>query len=139
MRETNGSQKYHPDDLKGKGEPSYSIEKALKEHSSKSHRRAVSDTNGSSAYELQTSVNTHLSPSYQSRQQVQRQRSSSNTLDGYEQRPSTSGRPSGAALSYADYETGMRRSHSTGKNVGEGLMRRFGSLRLGKGKGRAEM
>jgi len=26
------SQKYHPDDIKGKGEPSYSIEKALKEH-----------------------------------------------------------------------------------------------------------
>jgi hypothetical protein len=25
-------QKYHPDDIKGKGEPSYSIEKALKEH-----------------------------------------------------------------------------------------------------------
>jgi hypothetical protein len=26
------SQEYHPDDLKGKGEPSYSIEKALKDH-----------------------------------------------------------------------------------------------------------
>lgn len=26
------NQDYHPDDIKGKGEPSYSIEKALKEH-----------------------------------------------------------------------------------------------------------
>lgn len=25
-------QQYHPDDLKGKGEPSFTIEKALKEH-----------------------------------------------------------------------------------------------------------
>jgi len=25
-------QEYHPDDIKGKGEPSYSIDKALKEH-----------------------------------------------------------------------------------------------------------
>ena len=25
-------QEYHPDDLKGKGEPSYTIEKALKDH-----------------------------------------------------------------------------------------------------------
>lgn len=41
---------YHPDDLKGKGEPSFTIEKALKEHKSigdsgtelKSHRRHVS-------------------------------------------------------------------------------------------------
>lgn len=26
------AQEYHPDDLKGKGEPSYTIEKALKDH-----------------------------------------------------------------------------------------------------------
>ena len=35
-------QDYHPDDLKGKGEPSFTIERALKEHNS-SHRRHVSD------------------------------------------------------------------------------------------------
>jgi len=32
---------YHPDDLKGKGEPSYSVEKALKEH--KAHSRGLSE------------------------------------------------------------------------------------------------
>ncbi|KAL8773253.1 MAG: hypothetical protein Q9194_004397, partial [Teloschistes cf. exilis] len=46
--------KYHPDDLKGKGEPSYSIEKALKDHNSRSaaqhHRRVMSD--GQPAYEM---------------------------------------------------------------------------------------
>ncbi|MCJ1395093.1 hypothetical protein MMC18_007974 [Xylographa bjoerkii] len=40
--------KYLPEDLKGKGEPSYSIEKALKDH--KKHRRVVSD--GNSGIEL---------------------------------------------------------------------------------------
>jgi hypothetical protein len=29
---TNNLQEYHPDDLKGKGEPSYTIEKQLKDH-----------------------------------------------------------------------------------------------------------
>lgn len=35
---------YHPDDLKGKGEPSYSIEKALKDHKTHSRRRAASES-----------------------------------------------------------------------------------------------
>jgi hypothetical protein len=29
---SNNMQEYHPDDLKGKGEPSFTIEKALKDH-----------------------------------------------------------------------------------------------------------
>ncbi|KAI4122289.1 MAG: hypothetical protein LQ347_006554 [Umbilicaria vellea] len=41
-------QTYLPSDLKGKGEPSYSIEKALKEH--KNHRRGISD--GGSGVEM---------------------------------------------------------------------------------------
>lgn len=36
-------QQYVPEDLKGKGEPSYTIEKALKEQ--KQHRRMMSDGN----------------------------------------------------------------------------------------------
>ena len=38
---------YHPDDIKGKGEPSYSIEKALKEHSldeKPDHRKSLGET-----------------------------------------------------------------------------------------------
>lgn len=34
---------YHPDDLKGKGEPSYSIEKALKDHDEAAKRHGSSD------------------------------------------------------------------------------------------------
>ncbi|MCJ1313054.1 hypothetical protein MMC25_006730 [Agyrium rufum] len=41
---------YHPDDLKGKGEPSYTIEKQLKED--KQHRRGLSESAG--AIELQS-------------------------------------------------------------------------------------
>ncbi|KAL8993992.1 MAG: hypothetical protein Q9169_005923, partial [Polycauliona sp. 2 TL-2023] len=46
-------QKYLPSDLKGKGEPSYSIEKALKEHkhgTARDHRRVMSE--GQPAYEM---------------------------------------------------------------------------------------
>lgn len=38
---------YSPDDIKGKGEPSYSIEKALKEHS-------IHDKDGSEGIEMKT-------------------------------------------------------------------------------------
>ncbi|CAD6576773.1 MAG: hypothetical protein ASARMPREDX12_008002 [Alectoria sarmentosa] len=41
---------YHPEDLKGKGEPSYSLEKALKQH--KIHSRHASD--GNNAIEMTT-------------------------------------------------------------------------------------
>ncbi|RAL68168.1 hypothetical protein DID88_008878 [Monilinia fructigena] len=47
--------KYLPEDYKGKGEPSFTIEKALKEHAASQkalHRRVMSD--GNSAYEMQS-------------------------------------------------------------------------------------
>ena len=49
MREPGGDYKrwpgvqYHPDDLKGKGEPSYSIEKALKDHEALQKRHGSGD------------------------------------------------------------------------------------------------
>ncbi|KAL8959827.1 MAG: hypothetical protein Q9183_005566, partial [Haloplaca sp. 2 TL-2023] len=48
--------KYLPEDLKGKGEPSYSIEKALKEHKAgaRDHRRIMSDGQPASSYEMTT-------------------------------------------------------------------------------------
>ncbi|KAI9714231.1 MAG: hypothetical protein M1812_006452 [Candelaria pacifica] len=48
--------KYLPGDLKGKGEPSYTLEKALKEHKQHGHRRIMSD--GVSGYEM-TPRSTH--------------------------------------------------------------------------------
>ena len=49
-RKADSSQKYLPEDLKGKGEPSYSIEKALKEQ--KQHRRGLSE--GENGIEMAT-------------------------------------------------------------------------------------
>jgi len=110
--------KYLPEDLKGKGEPSYSIEKALKDHDqSKIHRRVMSD--GNSGYEMTP----------QTRPGTTRQRSISNgagiprasTIDTGER-----------SMKYVDFEQGMRRSRSTGHKFGEGLKRRLGSLRRSK-------
>ncbi|TVY49808.1 hypothetical protein LOCC1_G000435 [Lachnellula occidentalis] len=106
---------YLPEDYKGKGEPSFSIEKSIKDHDkSNSHRRFVSE--GGNAFEMQP----------RSREPVaSRQRSASgNHLD--------LGGPGKSAMSYVDFESDMRRSHSTGRKVGDGLRKRFGSLRLHK-------
>lgn len=105
----NKAQKYLPEDLKGKGEPSFSIERALKEGERIDHGRNVSE--GNNSYEMQPST---------------RERSASGS---HAMGPN---RPSSSALKYADFEGEMRRSHSTGRRVGEGLKRRFGSLRRTK-------
>lgn len=36
-------QDYHPDDIKGKGEPYFTIDRALKDHKKTSHRRIMSE------------------------------------------------------------------------------------------------
>ncbi|RQM05849.1 hypothetical protein DH86_00002158 [Scytalidium sp. 3C] len=91
-------EKYLPEDLKGKGEPSYSIEKALKDHK---HGKQRDPAGG---IELQST----------SKNGASRQRSVSlASPDG-----------SGAGT---DGSNDVRRSHSL--KVGEGLKRRFGSLR----------
>ncbi|CAF9910368.1 hypothetical protein IMSHALPRED_009178 [Imshaugia aleurites] len=91
---------YHPDDLKGKGEPSYSLEKALKEH--KLHARHASE--GHNAIEMTT-------PAAQRRPV---------SVEGQSRPVSADGQK------YADWEQGVRRSSSgAGK-----LRRRFGSMRI---------
>jgi len=92
--------KYLPDDFKGKGEPSYSLEKALKEH--KSHNRHNSD--GSGSIEMTTPAQ-------------QRRPMSTNS----EARPSSAdGQP------HADWEGEVKRSSSgTGR-----LRKKFGSLKV---------
>ncbi|KAL8950742.1 MAG: hypothetical protein Q9222_003239 [Ikaeria aurantiellina] len=108
-------QKYLPTDLKGKGEPSYSIEKALKEHKhgAQQHRRVMSE--GQPAYEM---VPTSASASQRRRRPELQARSSSygdgNTSTGMrEQR-------------YADWERERPRSSEGGA---KGLKKRIGSLR----------
>jgi len=107
--------KYHPDDLKGKGEPSYTIEKALKEHKESSVRNGLSPDGRS--YEMQPQ-----------RPGTGRQRSISGNHEDFR----GSSRPSAGAFLDVDNGDGMRRSNTTGRRIGEGLKRRFGSLRRNK-------
>ncbi|KAL8935437.1 MAG: hypothetical protein Q9211_004704 [Gyalolechia sp. 1 TL-2023] len=95
---------YLPEDLKGKGEPSYSIEKALKEskRGARDHRRVMSE--GQPAYEMVPTAPAR--PALQAR-------SSSYGTNGKEQR-------------YADWERERPRSLS---GPAKGLRRRIGSLR----------
>ena len=93
---------YLPEDLKGKGEPSYSIEKALKEH--KIRRRTISD--GNAGIEM-----TACRP----------RAASSGT--GTSMNP-----PPVQGQNYADWEEGLRRNSSSGGGGGV-LRKRFGSLR----------
>ncbi|CZR55293.1 uncharacterized protein PAC_05180 [Phialocephala subalpina] len=107
--------KYLPEDYKGKGEPSFSIEKALKEHEqSSSRRRNVSERTNS--YEMQPGSG------------LNRRRSTSGT----DAELMSAGRPSGSALRNAGFDGDVRRHNSMGSRVGEGLKRRFGSLRRSK-------
>lgn len=97
---THVTQKYLPEDLKGKGEPSYSVEKALRDH--KSHGRNVSE----SGIEMATPAE-------------QRRPVSAETGPG-------PARPLSDGTGYAGWEQGVRRSESgAGK-----LRKRFGSLKI---------
>ncbi|KAK2625565.1 hypothetical protein QTJ16_004877 [Diplocarpon rosae] len=105
--------KYLPEDLKGKGEPSYSIEKALKDHKqSKSQNGLLSPD--SHSYEMQP----------RQRPASGRQRSTSGNHEDFR----GINRPSGTALRETDLGNDMRRSNTTGRRIGEGLKKRFGSL-----------
>ncbi|POR35498.1 Uncharacterized protein TPAR_04319 [Tolypocladium paradoxum] len=98
---------YHPDDLKGKGEPSFTVERDLK---ARKHGARLSEP-GPNAYEMQPGVNGG---------EPVRQRSASNAAEASS---------TGAAYN-GSY--GLQRSHSTGKKISEGLRRRWGSLRRKK-------
>ncbi|KAF9875798.1 hypothetical protein CkaCkLH20_06730 [Colletotrichum karsti] len=107
--------RYHPDDLKGKGEPSYTYEKDLKE---KKRMRKASLGNSPSEYEMRAGTNGQ---SRKDNGAMVRQRSVSNAADG---RPGPSEMPAGQSNS-AD----LQRHNSTGKRLSEGLKKRFGSIR----------
>ncbi|KXH31001.1 hypothetical protein CNYM01_14000 [Colletotrichum nymphaeae SA-01] len=106
---------YHPDDLKGKGEPSYTYERDLKE---KKRMRKASLGNSPAEYEMRSGINAQ---SRKDNGAMVRQRSVSNAADG---RPGPSELPKGHSNS-AD----VHRHNSTGKHFGDSLKRRFGSIR----------
>ncbi|ROT39982.1 hypothetical protein SODALDRAFT_323270 [Sodiomyces alkalinus F11] len=114
---------YHPDDLKGKGEPSFTIERVLKEKIRQAHR--AGGMGGANDFEMQSGVNHY----YVKGGASTRQRSVSNTDDG---RPGPSG-PDVYSLSPPDggfsNSTKIRRRNTTGRRIGEGIKRRLGHLR----------
>ncbi|PNY28840.1 Uncharacterized protein TCAP_01241, partial [Tolypocladium capitatum] len=101
---------YHPDDLKGKGEPSFTIERDLK---ARKHRAHLSEP-AANAYEMRPGA------SASKRALAVRQRSASNAVEA-----------SSSGAVYVD-SGNLQRSHSAGKRISEGLKRRFGSLRRRK-------
>ncbi|KAM0248036.1 hypothetical protein ACHAQJ_009617 [Trichoderma viride] len=105
--------KYHPDDLKGKGEPSYTLEKDLKEK--KRIQRGEPDE-----IEMQSGL---YSRNHHSKSSSKHQRSISMA---FHDNASSSGN------AYNDSD--LQRRNSTGKKLSEGLKRRWGSIR---GKTRA--
>jgi hypothetical protein len=102
-------QTYHPDDLKGKGEPAYTYDK----------EKAKGKGLHPGEYEMQSGVNGDgiLGP-------AARPRSVSNA----DKATSTA-----YAVPTAGEESGLRRSNTTGKKLSDGLKRRFGSLRKKRG------
>ena len=107
---TQNQKKYLPGDLKGKGEPSYSIEKALKDHKegARDHRRVMSE--GQPAYEMVPTANRRTTgrPGLEARSSSY---GNANTNPERQQR-------------YSDWE--RERPRSSG---GGGLRKRIGSLR----------
>ncbi|KAI9648390.1 hypothetical protein NHQ30_003023 [Ciborinia camelliae] len=130
------SQKYLPEDYKGKGEPSFSLEKAQKERkaSQKSNRRPnTSDRN--SVYEMQAHPSTPASSSLRlpPTHHHQRRASGSNVISGGANGTSMASRRAMGTVDFSDDEGGMEvnRRSSTGKSnkMSEGLKRRFGSFK----------
>ncbi|OBT70054.1 hypothetical protein VE03_00587 [Pseudogymnoascus sp. 23342-1-I1] len=103
--------KYLPEDYKGKGEPSFSADAARDKRPG--HRRFVSEDNF--VYEMQ--------PQARSRSSHQR------SISGV--RPEQQGSSSNAAM-YPEFERSPRQNNSVGRKFGDGIKRRFGSLRKNK-------
>lgn len=92
---------YHPDDIKGKGEPSYSIEKALKESKIRDEKIAPD------GIEMKTNPRDHQG--------------------GHSREPSGSGAI--ATTGWDDGEARVNRSSSMSKRLSGGLKKRFGSIK----------
>ncbi|KAK8175365.1 hypothetical protein IWX90DRAFT_423996 [Phyllosticta citrichinensis] len=94
---------YHPDDIKGKGEPSYSLDEAMK-------RMKLQDRDG---------IEMRTRPRNKTVGHVEYQ--------GVYPGPNAGG---SSTSGYRDWEQqGVHRSNSTGRNLTAGLRKRFGSLK----------
>ncbi|KAI9680087.1 MAG: hypothetical protein M1817_005103 [Caeruleum heppii] len=98
---------YHPDDLKGKGEPSYTADKLRKEQ--KAQRRPRVRSEGADGYEMRSDI---------------RPATASGDVD--------TGRRSGQLKTYSEWDNERRQGDEAsrhGSGTGQGLKKRFGSLR----------
>ncbi|CAK7234149.1 hypothetical protein SBRCBS47491_008851 [Sporothrix bragantina] len=132
--------KYLPEDLKGKGEPSYSIEKAIKDQESKGkmrkHSSSFSHSNGSPmAYEMgptgasRNQAAPLLSNNSKGAANVSvRRRSMSHSIASGAANDHLDGLDS-SHLSPLGEEGGLARSSSVSNRFADGIKRRFGSLR----------
>ncbi|KAL2757041.1 hypothetical protein ACRALDRAFT_1069705 [Sodiomyces alcalophilus JCM 7366] len=120
---------YHPDDLKGKGEPSFTIERALKEQKrQKRHERNYSlggGLGGANDFEMQSGIDRN----YLKAHPTTRQRSVSDTLGG---RPGPSRSDNLSPPHGFSNSTDIGRRNTTGRRIGEGIRRRLGHLRSKK-------
>ncbi len=120
-------QQYQPDDLKGKGEPSYSIEKSLKENSSKLRKGSVSGRQRrSSVYEMEDH--------HRDRRREVRGPTPPPKDAGVSVRRQSFSHASGS--DYADHggydykgDRGITRRNSVSQRLTDGILRRLGSLR----------
>jgi len=122
---------YHPDDLKGKGEPSYTVERDLKDQKHKLRKRR--DSLNSNAVELQENPRMNGNSQRKNAGVMVRQRSVSSAAAG-QPGPSTSGPTSPRSPDAVDdysysKSTDLQRRNTTGNRFTQGLKRRFGSLR----------
>ncbi|KAH8906110.1 hypothetical protein BR93DRAFT_730242 [Coniochaeta sp. PMI_546] len=119
--------RYRDDDLKGKGEPSYTIEHDRKEQKARLRRRAGSlSEGGSQVYEMQPRANGSSRKDHGAHV---RQRSISHVDE--QAGPASSLMPHESRDAYAT-DSDLRRRNTTGNKFAEGLKRRFGSLRRKK-------
>jgi len=114
---------YHPDDIKGKGEPYFTIDRAIKNDAKKSsHRRVFSDGGIELSERPRSSSTSHTPP----RASHLRSASGIDDQTGSAQ----------AEQSYAEWaDSGLRRAHTTGRRgvTPGGLFKsKFGSLRRRK-------
>ncbi|CAK7218020.1 hypothetical protein SCUCBS95973_003348 [Sporothrix curviconia] len=131
--------KYHPDDLKGKGEPSYSIEKAIKDQETRrklrKHSSSFSHSQGSPmAYEMTTNgggnpATAPLMSGRDSRNVPGRRRSMSHGSASGAADNHMNGMNTNSHLGVPGDEGGLARSSSVSNRFADGIKRRFGSLR----------
>ncbi|TLD29225.1 hypothetical protein PspLS_03613 [Pyricularia sp. CBS 133598] len=126
---------YHPDDLKGKGEPSYTVERDHKQQ--KARMRRNTDANGNFLLEMQPRQSAYSSGTRRKDLGAQvRQRSISSAADGGGHPGASSSRAENpfndSTAMNSSTDNGLHRSNTTGNRLKDGLKRRFGSLRRKK-------